>query len=52
MTWCGEMNRFKEDVLADSRAMLLECTTHEIFAGSRLKETGDFADQLLNAAYI
>lgn len=43
--WNDEMNRFKEEELADSGAMLLGRTTYEIFAGSWPKETGDFADR-------
>ncbi|MER9938227.1 dihydrofolate reductase family protein [Mesorhizobium sp. M0088] len=45
VTWNDEMNRFKEDELADSGAMLLGRTTYEIFAGSWPTETGDFADR-------
>ncbi|MER8583593.1 hypothetical protein NKG95_33840 [Mesorhizobium sp. M1423] len=39
------MQKFKEDELADSGAMLLGRTTYQIFAGSWPKETGDFADR-------
>lgn len=45
VTWNDEMNRFKEEELADSGAMLLGRTTYEIFAGSWPEETGDFADR-------
>ncbi|MGX9147784.1 dihydrofolate reductase family protein [Mesorhizobium sp. 128a] len=45
VTWNDEMQRFKEDELADSGAMLLGRTTYEIFAGSWPSETGDFADR-------
>ncbi|CAH2396479.1 hypothetical protein MES5069_1340017 [Mesorhizobium escarrei] len=45
MTWNDEMQRFKEDELADSGALLLGRTTYEIFAGSWPEETGDFADR-------
>ncbi|MBZ9741375.1 MULTISPECIES: dihydrofolate reductase family protein [unclassified Mesorhizobium] len=45
VVWNDEMNRFKEDELADSGAMLLGRTTYEIFAGSWPSETGDFADR-------
>lgn len=45
VTWNDEMNRFREEELADSGAMLLGRTTYEIFAGSWPNETGDFADR-------
>jgi len=45
VTWNDEMNRFKEDELSDSGAMLLGITTYEIFAGSWPGEIGDFADR-------
>ncbi|RWM90176.1 MAG: dihydrofolate reductase [Mesorhizobium sp.] len=45
VTWNDEMQRFKEDELADSGAMLLGRTTYEIFAGSWPEETGAFADR-------
>lgn len=44
-TWNAEMDRFKNDELADSGAMLLGRKTYQIFAGSWPKETGDFADR-------
>ncbi|MBW8728029.1 MAG: dihydrofolate reductase family protein [Inquilinus limosus] len=43
--WNAEMDRFKNDELADSGAMLLGRTTYQIFAGSWPSETGDFADR-------
>lgn len=45
VSWNDEMNRFKEEELADSGAMLLGRTTYEIFAGSWPEETGDFAER-------
>ncbi|WP_245463279.1 MULTISPECIES: dihydrofolate reductase family protein [unclassified Mesorhizobium] len=39
------MNKFKEDELADSGAMLFGRVTYEIFAGHWPLETGDFADR-------
>jgi dihydrofolate reductase len=45
VTWNAEMDRFKNDELADSGAMLLGRKTYQIFAGSWPKETGDFADR-------
>ncbi|MER8395644.1 dihydrofolate reductase family protein [Mesorhizobium sp. M1340] len=45
VTWNDEMQKFKDDELADSGAMLLGHMTYEIFAGSWPKETGDFADR-------
>ncbi|PDQ17888.1 deaminase [Mesorhizobium sanjuanii] len=45
VTWNDEMQRFKEDELAESSAMLLGRTTYEIFAGSWPSETGDFAER-------
>ncbi|MES0156023.1 dihydrofolate reductase family protein [Mesorhizobium sp. M0018] len=45
VAWNDEMQKFKDDELADSGAMLLGRTTYEIFAGSWPRETGDFADR-------
>ncbi|MER9022151.1 dihydrofolate reductase family protein [Mesorhizobium sp. M0815] len=45
VAWNDEMQKFKDDELADSGAMLLGRTTYQIFAGSWPKETGDFADR-------
>ena len=45
VTWNDEMNKFKDDELSDSGAMLLGRKTYEIFAGSWPRETGDFADR-------
>ncbi|MER9891770.1 dihydrofolate reductase family protein [Mesorhizobium sp. M0119] len=38
VTWSDEMQKFKDDELADSGATLLGRTTYEIFAGSWPKE--------------
>ncbi|HET6618714.1 MAG TPA: dihydrofolate reductase family protein [Dongiaceae bacterium] len=45
VTWNSEMDRFKNDELADSGAMLLGRTTYQIFAGHWPSETGDFAER-------
>jgi len=45
VAWNAEMDRFKNDELTDSGAMLLGRTTYQIFAGSWPSETGDFADR-------
>jgi dihydrofolate reductase len=45
VTWNAEMDRFKNDELADSGAMLLGRKTYQIFAGSWPSETGDFAER-------
>ncbi len=45
VAWNAEMDRFKEDELADSGAMLLGRVTYQIFAASWPHETGDFADR-------
>jgi len=45
VAWNAEMDRFKNDELADSGAMLLGRRTYQIFAGSWPQETGDFADR-------
>jgi dihydrofolate reductase len=43
--WNAEMDKFKDDELLDSGAMLLGRVTYEIFAGSWPSETGDAADR-------
>ena len=45
VAWNAEMDRFKNDELADSGAMLLGRKTYQIFAGSWPSETGNFADR-------
>jgi dihydrofolate reductase len=45
VTWNSEMDRFKNDELADSGAMLLGRTTYQIFAGHWPNETGAFAER-------
>ena len=45
VAWNSEMDKFKNDELADSGAMLLGRKTYQIFAGSWPSETGDFADR-------
>ena len=43
VAWNAEMDRFKEEELSDSGAMLLGRVTYQIFAASWPHETGDFA---------
>ncbi|MER9226140.1 dihydrofolate reductase family protein [Mesorhizobium sp. M0437] len=43
VTWNDEMQKFKDDELADSAAMLLGRMTYQIFAGPRRPETSPTA---------
>lgn len=45
VAWNAEMDKFKEDELADSGGVLLGRATYQIFAASWPAETGDFADR-------